>query len=85
MFRRKKRHQYVNSYFKPVNSMKIDSIIKEAIPDVKPDNNNSKNSGLTDAEGLSKAYNSPTSIFLLMVIKCISQELTPLKMFMIGN
>jgi hypothetical protein len=60
MFKRKKQHQYVNSYFKPVNSMKINKIINEAIPD-KPHTNNS---GMSDAEGLSKAYKSPNSIFI---------------------
>jgi len=33
MFKRRKRHQYVNSYFKPAASMKVNKIIQEAIPD----------------------------------------------------
>ena len=60
MFKRRKRHQYVNSYFKPAASMKVNKIIQEAIPD-KPHRNNS---GMTDAEGLNKAYSAPNSIFI---------------------
>ena len=52
------RQQYVNSYFKPVNSMKVDNIIRQAIPD-KP-----SNSGISDSEGLSRAYSAPNSIFV---------------------
>ena len=50
---KKKKHSYVNSYYKPLTSMKINKIINEAIPD-KP-----KNTGISDNEGLSKAYDSP--------------------------
>ena len=55
---KKKKHSYVNSYYKPLTSMKINKIINEAIPD-KP-----KNTGISDNEGLSKAYDSPNSIFI---------------------
>lgn len=54
-----KHSQYVNSYYKPVNSMKIDKIIAQAIPD-KPTHINT----ITDAEGLNRAYNSPNSIYI---------------------
>ena len=57
MFKRKK-HPYVNSYFKPVTNMKVDNIIKQAIPD-KPNTNR-----ISDAEGLSRAYNAPNSIYI---------------------
>ena len=53
MFKRKK-HQQLNSYFKPTNSMKIDNIINKAIP----------NNRISDSEGLSKAYDSPNSIYV---------------------
>jgi len=79
MFKRRKRHQYVNSYFKPAASMKVNKIIQEAIPD-KPHRNNS---GMTDAEGLNKAYSAPNSIF--MVIRCIFQVLIQVEMYSIGN
>ncbi len=59
MFKRKKKHQYVNSYFKPINSMKIENIINK----VKPNDDNNKNK-ISDSEGLSRAYNAPNSIFI---------------------
>ena len=40
--------------------MKVNKIIQEAIPD-EPHRNNS---GMTDAQGLDKAYNAPNSIFI---------------------
>ena len=55
---KKKKHSYANSYYKPLTSMKINRIINEAIPD-KP-----KNAGISDNEGLSKAYDSSNSIFI---------------------
>ena len=55
---KKRKQQYVNSYYKPLTSMKIDNIIKQAIPD-KP-----ANSGISDSEGLSRAYNAPNSIYV---------------------
>ena len=33
MFKKKKHHTYLNDYFKPPTSMKINTIIKQAIPD----------------------------------------------------
>lgn len=48
----------MNSYFKPITSMKIEKIIKQAIPD-KP-----KNNGISDSEGLSRAYNAPNSVYI---------------------
>ena len=58
MFKRKKQ-QYVNSYSKPVNSMKINNIISKVHNDI---NNNANK--ISDSEGLSKAYNSPNSIHI---------------------
>ena len=55
---KKRNHQHLNSYFKPISSMKINKIINEAIP------NKPANSGISDSEGLSKAYDSPNSIFI---------------------
>ena len=55
MFKRKKRHEYVNSYFKPVTSMKVNKIINEVMP---------RNSGISDAEGLKRAYGEPNSVFV---------------------
>ena len=46
MFKKRKHHQYVNDYFKPPTSMKIDNIIAQAIPDAP------KNNGMSDSEGL---------------------------------
>lgn len=67
MFKRKKQKQYVNSYFKPVTSMKVDNIIKQAIPpDNPPDTppNKPSSSGISDSEGLQRAYNAPNSVFI---------------------
>jgi len=66
MFKKKRLHlkdfkqPYVNSYFKPITSMKVNKIIDEAIPDKPP----SVNNRISDSEGLSKAYNSPNSIYI---------------------
>jgi len=57
MFKRRKK-QFVNSYYKPISSMKINDIITKAHNDI---NNNSK---ITDSEGLSRAYNSPNSVYV---------------------
>ena len=56
----KKKRKYLNSYFKPITSMKTNKIINEAIPDT-PKNSNS---GLSDSEGLSKAYSAPNAVFV---------------------
>jgi len=58
MFKKRKHHKYLNDYFKPPTSMKVNNIIAQAIPDA------SKNSGLSDSEGLSRAYKAPNSIFV---------------------
>ena len=55
---KKRKHQNLNSYFKPISSMKINKIINEAIP------NKPANSGISDSEGLSKAYDSSNAIFI---------------------
>lgn len=55
---KKKNHQYVNSYFKPVTSMKVNKIIKQTIPD-KP-----TNARISDNEGLSRAYEAPNSVYI---------------------
>ena len=58
MYKRKIQKQYLNSYFKPITSMKIEKIIKQAIPPSRD------NSGISDSEGLSRAYNAPNSIYV---------------------
>ena len=58
MFKKKKHHKYLNDYFKPPTSMKINNIIKQAIPDAP------KNSGITDSEGLARAYDAPNAIYI---------------------
>ena len=58
MCKKRKHHQYVNDYFKPATSMNINNMIKQAIPDAP------KKSGISDSEGLSKAYNSPNAIYI---------------------
>ena len=58
MFKKKKK--YLNSYFKPITTMKTNKIINDAIPDA-PKNNNS---GISDSEGLSKAYSAPNAVFV---------------------
>ena len=55
---KQRRHSYVNSYFKPVNSMKINSIINKVHDDI---NNHSK---VSINDGFTKAYNAPNSIFI---------------------
>ena len=52
---KKQKPQYLDSYFKPVNSMKINNIINKAIPE---------NNKIYDNEGLSRAYDSPNSVFI---------------------
>ena len=58
MFKKRKRNQNVNDRFKPPTSMKVNNIIAQAIPDAP------KNNGMSDSEGLSKAYKAPNSIFV---------------------
>ena len=79
MFKRKKRHQYVNSYFKPITSMKVNKIINEAKP------NKPINSGLTDSEGLSRAYSAPNSTYIDGNRMYISGTHTQLEMCTIGS
>ena len=55
---KQRRHSYVNSYFKPVNSMKTNSIINKVHDDI---NNHSK---VSINDGFTKAYNAPNSIFI---------------------
>jgi hypothetical protein len=61
MNKKRKHVKFLNDYVKPPTSMKVNNIIKQAIPDipVAP-----KNSGLSDEEGLSRAYNSPNAIYI---------------------
>ena len=56
MFKRKR--QQLNSYFKPVSSMKIDNTINKVHNDI------SNNPRISDNEGLSRAYKSPNSIYI---------------------
>ena len=55
---RRKRHQYRNDYVKPPTSMKVNNIIAQALPVVPI------NSGISDEEGLTKAYNAPNAIYV---------------------
>ena len=61
MFKKRKHRKYLNDYYQPPTSMKIQKIISKAIPVVPviP-----KNSSLSDSEGLSKAYSSPNAIYI---------------------
>ena len=61
MFKRKRHTQPLNSYYKPPTSMKVNKIVNQVFPDT---DNKPKNSGLSDAERLSKAYSAPDSIFI---------------------
>ena len=61
MFKRKTHHQVVNSYFKPVTSMKMNNIFKQSVP---PDKPTITSSGKSDSEGLQRAYNAPNSVFI---------------------
>ena len=47
MFKKRKQHKYLNSYVKAPTSIKVNSVINQAIP---------QNSGLSDEAGLIKAY-----------------------------
>ena len=60
MLKRKKHHKPLNDYFRPPTSMKINNIIKQVIPNIPQP----KNSGMTDSEGLAKAYSSPNAIYI---------------------
>ena len=60
MFKRKKHHKYLNDYYQPATSMKINNIIKQVIPDIP----SPKNSGISDEEGLQRAYNAPNAIYI---------------------
>jgi hypothetical protein len=59
MFKQKKHHQYVNSYFKPITSMKLNKIISKA-----NDDNHHHYKTIADNEGLYKAYNAPDAIYV---------------------
>ena len=61
MFKRKKRHQYLNSYYKPPTSMKINKIINQVFPD---NDNKPKNTGISDSDGLTKAYDATNAIYV---------------------
>lgn len=54
MFKTHKKKQYLNSYYKPITPMKIQNIIDKGLPTKR----------ISDNEGLSKAYDSPNSIFI---------------------
>ena len=60
MFKKRKHHQYLNDYIRPTPSMKVNNIIAQAIPDtpVAP-----RNSGISDTEGLARAYAAPNAIY----------------------
>lgn len=54
MFKKHRKTQFLNSYYKPIPSMKLQNIINKAVPIKR----------ISDEEGLSKAYNSPNSVFI---------------------
>ena len=64
MFKKRKRRKYLNDYYQPPTSMKIQNIISKAIPVEPIVPVGPKNSGLSDSEGLSKAYSSPNAIYI---------------------
>lgn len=66
MFKKRKQNKYLNDYFQPPTSMKINNIIRQAIPNKPniPDKPTPTNSGLSDSEGLQRAYNAPNAIFI---------------------
>ena len=53
------KRRYLNSYFKPITSMKTNQIINEAVPDTPSVINR-----MSGEEGLNRAYNSPNSIYI---------------------
>ena len=67
MFKRRKTNQVIN-YYKPTPSIKMNNIFKQSINQDVPHSHElqyqGKNNGLSDYEGLSRAYNSPNSIFI---------------------
>ena len=64
MFKKRKHRKYLNDYYQPPTSMKIQNIISKAIPVEPVVPVGPKNSGLSDSEGLSKAYSSPNAIYI---------------------
>ena len=69
----KKKRIYLNSYFKPITSMKTNQIINEAVPDTPSVINR-----MSDEEGLNRAYNSPNSIY-------VDGNKMYIEMFLIGS
>ena len=61
MFNKRKQRKYLNDYVKPPTSMKLNNIIRQAIPviPVAP-----RNSGLSDEVGLKRAYDAPNAVFI---------------------
>ena len=61
MFKKRKHRRYYDDYVQPPTSMKVRSIIQKAIPvePVMP-----KNNGVSDEEGLAKAYSAPNAIYI---------------------
>jgi len=60
MVKKRKHHKYLNDYYQPATSMKINNIIRQAIPDIPQP----KNSGMSDYEGLQKAYSAPNAVYI---------------------
>ena len=58
MFKRR-NHQYVNSYVKPIPSMKTNNIINKANAEI-----NHHNNKVSINDGFTKSDNSPNSIFI---------------------
>ena len=67
MFKRRKTNQVIN-YYKPTPNIKMNNIFKQSIQDDTPHSHElqfqGKNNGISDSEGLTRAYNSPNSIFI---------------------
>ena len=61
MFAKRKHRKQLNDYYRPPTSMKVQNVIKQALPvvPVAP-----RNSGLSDEEGLRKAYAAPNAVFV---------------------
>ena len=60
MFKKSKHRKLLNDYYQPATSMKVNNIIKQVIP-VTP---TPRNSGISDEEGLIRAYNAPNAVYI---------------------
>ena len=58
MYKKRKHYKNLNDYVRPATSMKVNRVITQAIPD------GPKNSGLSDSEGLNRAYTAPNAVYI---------------------